>query len=226
MLETLDHIDRAVTLWLNGSDSLFLDGVAMTATTTSTWIPAAVILLYVIIHNNEMKHIGLMVAGIALCVLIADQGASSVCKPFFARLRPTHNPEIAMLVDVVHGYRGGLYGFISSHAANTVSVALFVSLIIKRREVSWALASWALLNCWTRVYLGVHYVGDLLCGALWGALVGWGIYKLYLRLSGDTANRSLRSYSDSAYHTVDVQLLCAAIYASYIYVCFCGLVFT
>ena len=171
-------MDRQLTLLLNGSQSLYLDGVAWTATRTLTWIPLAIVLLYVVVRDNNLRGIWHVMLGIALSILLADQMASSVFKPLVARWRPTHNPEIMYMVDVVNGYRGGNYGFFSSHASNTWAIAMFVSLLARRRFLTISLASWALLNCWTRVYLGVHYVGDLAVGTLWGLFVGWAFYRL------------------------------------------------
>ena len=153
MLETLRHIDQTLTLFLNGSQSLFLDGVAATATQTATWIPVAVVLLYVLIRNNNLRAVGTILLAIALSILLADQGASSVCKPRFGRLRPTHEPSIMYAIDVVNGYRGGKFGFISSHAANTFAVATLLTLLVRGRRLAIVLFGWALLNCWTRVYL-------------------------------------------------------------------------
>lgn len=175
------ELDRTLTLMLNGSHSLLVDGMAWTATQTTTWLPLAVVLLYVVIRNNELGGALRIIIGIALSILVADQVASSVFKPLVARFRPTNDPQIMYLVDVVRGYRGGQYGFFSSHAANTFAVATFVSLAVRSRSMAAALFSWALLNCWSRVYLGVHYVGDLTVGAIWGALTGYAFYRLLVR---------------------------------------------
>lgn len=171
-------MDRQLTLLLNGSQSLFLDGLAWTATRTITWIPLAIVLLYVVVRDNNLRGVWHILLGIALSILLADQMASSVFKPWVARWRPSHNPEIMYLVDVVNGYRGGNYGFFSSHASNTWAITTFVSLLARRRILTFGLASWALLNCWTRVYLGVHYMGDLAVGTVWGLFVGWAFYQL------------------------------------------------
>jgi undecaprenyl-diphosphatase len=119
------------------------------------------------------------VVGIALCILLSDQISSSVLKPLVARLRPTHNPKIADLIHVVNGYRGGLYGFVSSHAANAATFVTFTALLFRNKIYTILLSLWAFLTAYSRVYLGVHYVGDVLCGALIGVLVGVVVYVIF-----------------------------------------------
>lgn len=165
------ELDQQLTLFLNGSESLYLDRLALTATHTLTWLPAGVVLLYVLIRNNTLRGVVATVLGLAFCILVADQVASGVCKPLFARFRPTNDPMLMYVVDVADGYRGGRYGFFSSHAANTMAVATFIHLLVRSRSLAFWMYSWALLNCWTRAYLGVHYVGDLLAGTLWGLFI-------------------------------------------------------
>ena len=92
-----------------------------------------------------------------------------------------------MLVKVVDGYRGGNYGFFSAHAANTFSLAVFFSLLARNRLLTCFLVGWSLVNCWTRMYLGVHYPGDILAGLLWGALVGVAVYRMYLLVATKSA---------------------------------------
>ena len=113
MLQHLLQFDEKITLALNGSDSLFWDGVAKTATSTVTWIPLAAVLLYVVIHNNNVKKVGLILLAMAVCVLIADQTASGIFKPMVERFRPAQDPYLMYQIDIVDGYRGGKYGFFS-----------------------------------------------------------------------------------------------------------------
>ena len=175
--------DKQLLLYFNGSDSLFLDGMAKTLTTASTWIPLYVALLYVVLkNNNNVQKVMLIIAGAALCVLLAGSLNDIFIKPWVCRWSPSRAPEIAMLVDTVNGYRGGDYGFFSSHAANTFSIAIFFSLLIRSRVLTVALVLWSLTNCWTRMYLGVHFPGDILCGLVWGGCVGTGIWYLHQRI--------------------------------------------
>jgi len=179
-MEELIHFDKQLLLALNGSDSVFLDYVFMTLTNARTWIPLYLALFYVVLKTNRgLREVLLVLASAGLCVLLAGTIDDTIVKPLVARWRPTHDPEIGALVDVVNGYRGGNYGFFSAHAANTFSIALFFSLLMRRRLLVIALVCYSLVNCWTRLYLGVHYPGDITVGLLWGALVGWSVYRFF-----------------------------------------------
>ena len=183
-MDTLIHFDKELLLLLNGSDSLFLDYLVMTLTNARTWIPLYISLFYVVLKsNNTVRDILMVVAAAGLCVLLAGTIDDMIVKPFVARWRPTHDPEIGMLVDIVDGYRGGNYGFFSAHASNTFSIALFFSLLMRRRPFVIVMIAYSLINCWTRLYLGVHYPGDITVGLIWGALVGYGVYRLYCRVA-------------------------------------------
>ena len=179
MLDSIISLDTQLTLLLNGSDCLFIDNLAISATKTTTWIPLGLLLLYVLVRQKNWKNLLLVILCIALAITLADQMASGVFKPLVGRLRPSHNPELEGIIDLVNGYRGGRYGFFSSHAANTCAVAVFLSLLFRHKIFTLLICSWTLLNCWTRLYLGVHYVGDITVGLIWGAIVGWTVYKLY-----------------------------------------------
>ena len=186
----LIRIDKQLLLWFNGSDSLFLDSLIMTLTAIVTWIPLYVALFYVVVKANRNWRgvlLALMAAG--LCVLLAGTIDDTFVKPLVARWRPTHDPEIGALIDTVDGYRGGSYGFFSAHASNTFSIAVFFSLLMRQRLFTIFMVGWSLVNCYTRLYLGVHYPGDILVGLLWGGLVGYGVHRLhavaYRRVVGD-----------------------------------------
>ena len=179
MLEFITNIDTRLTLLLNGSDSVMLDTIAVTATKTGTWIPLGIVLLYVLMKMKNWKNALLVILCVAIAITLADQMASGIFKPLVARLRPSHTPELQGVIDLVGDYRGGRYGFFSSHAANTCAVAVFLSLLFRKRVFTVAICSWAMVNSWTRLYLGVHYVGDIMVGLIWGAFVGWMVFRLY-----------------------------------------------
>jgi len=179
-MDELIHFDQQLLLLVNGSDSLFLDSIIMTLTNAKTWIPLYVALFYVVLKSNDsVSRILLVVGAAGLCVLFAGTVDDTIVKPLVARWRPANDPHIGLLVDTVDGYRGGRYGFFSAHAANTFSLAVFFSLLMRQRVLTVALVLWSFANCYTRLYLGVHYPGDITVGLLWGALVGWGVYRFF-----------------------------------------------
>lgn len=183
-MEEIIQYDKQLLLMVNGSDSLFMDYLILTLTNAKTWIPLYLGLFYVVLKTNRnVREVLLILAAAGLCYLLAGAVDDGIVKPLVARWRPTHDPEIGSLVDVVNGYRGGKYGFFSAHAANTFSIAIFFSLLMRQRMLTFFLVGWSLLNCYTRLYLGVHYPGDITVGLLWGGFVGWLVYQLYRRMT-------------------------------------------
>ena len=161
-LQGLIETDRLATLSINGSESLFWDGVANIYTSAIVWIPLALFAILLLIRNINPKKLLLVLLLVAVTVLLCDQLSSSVCKPLFHRLRPTRDPYILNMVDTVNGYRGGLYGFFSGHAANSFGLAALFMWLVRDRWFSLSVGIWAIINSLIRTYLGVHFAGDIL----------------------------------------------------------------
>ena len=217
----LESFDKQCLLAVNGSDSLFLDRMAHTLTTALTWLPLYLSLFYIVLKNNDsVRKILYIVAAAAMCVLLAGTVDDVIVKPTVARWRPTHDPEIGMLVDVVDGYRGGRYGFFSAHAANTFSLAVLFCWMIRSRILSIALVIWSFTNCWTRLYLGVHFPGDILCGLTWGLIVGTFVYYVYYRFTrGMVFGRRYIStkYTSTGYQRSDCDIPVAVLVFTLVY---------
>lgn len=209
-LQTLESFDKQLLLAVNGSDSLYLDRLVRTLTHGATWIPLYLSLFYVVLNNNNNVRKVLSVVGtVALCYLLAGAVDDGIIKPTVARWRPTHDPEIGMLVDVVDGYRGGKYGFFSAHACNTFSVAVLFFWFVRSRLLTVTLIIWSFINCWTRLYLGVHFPGDILVGLIWGAISATIVYYLYYRLTRktNTSSRLISShYTVTGYQRSDCDI--------------------
>lgn len=176
-MESILDLDQEVLLFFNGFHADWLDPVMLLATKTIFWLPLYLLLVYLMVKNKQWDTLYLLL-GVALTITLADQITSSFMKPYFARLRPSQEPGLQGILHIVNNYKGGLYGFASSHAANTFGVAMFIWLLFKGRY-HWisAIFLWAAFMSYTRMYLGVHYPGDILVGALIGLACGWIGFK-------------------------------------------------
>ena len=181
MLEILDNVDASLLLFLNGANNEFFDELFWLITGKFAWIPMICVLLFCTFRKDWKTGV-LVVVGIALTITLCDQVSSGIIKDAVCRLRPTHDPEIGSLVHVVNGYRGGQYGFVSSHAANSFGVAMFLAMMFRNRAFSWIIMLWAAVLSYSRIYLGVHYPGDIVCGGLLGVALGAVVYCIYIRV--------------------------------------------
>ena len=154
----------------------FWDKAMFLFSSREIWIPFYLLIIYVIIKTFKRNSIYILIL-IGLSIALSDQ-FSVLIKNLVERLRPSNEPSINNLVHIVNNYRGGTFGFFSSHASNTITVAVITSLLFKNRMFSILIFAWAIIVSYTRVYLGLHYPGDILTGWLWGALIGFGFYKL------------------------------------------------
>lgn len=187
-MEYLIELDRKLLLYLNGFHTDWLDPVMFLLSNTLFWLPLYLWLIFAT-QKKYQKAVWIVLAGGIVTILLADQITATLMKPYFARLRPSHDPAIKDQLHLVKDfngnvYAGGLYGFASSHAANTFGTALFFFLFLKP-VYRWAalLFVWAILMTYTRIYLGVHFPGDILVGMIVGLLSAWAGQRLVFWLA-------------------------------------------
>jgi len=178
-VENFLPVERDLFFALNGSDSIFLDNLFWTFTGRYVWVPLLLFLVGVFFYKSPRREGILATVFLILLFALCDQVSSGLFKPFFERFRPTHHPDFKELIDTVNNYRGGRFGFISGHATNSFGLAVFFSLVFRNRWVTLPVFTWAILNSYSRIYLGVHFVSDIVAGAIIGSLLAWMLYELY-----------------------------------------------
>jgi len=177
----INIVDTNIFLFFNGLHNSFFDLLMHYTSERLTWVPLYAALLYVIFRTWRWRGI-YVAAALILSVAIADQISSGIIKNAVERLRPSHEPSLAGVVHLFEGGRSGRYGFVSSHAANTFAIAQICLLVFRKPLLNLCLWSWAGLNAYSRIYLGVHYPLDILGGAAVGIVVAVLMYRLLLRI--------------------------------------------
>ncbi len=206
-------IDKSLFALMNGSSSELLDNIMIAITTWWVWLPLYVVLAILIIRNNENKQSMMLPILFALCCFACTEILSDViAKPIFQRLRPCNDPSIE--VQVVEGYRYLNYGFFSSHAANTMGLCVFISLLVKDKVMSVTMFVYSLCSSWSRIYLAQHFPSDVVVGLLVGAGIGWLLYQWYIIMSVGMC-RKMRYVSDdltvTGYSRSDVRMVCSLV---------------
>lgn len=182
MIELLKKWDTVVFLFLNDKHNAFFDFVMFWASNKLIWIPLYIFFLYLIVKRFKMNSIWIILT-IGVLILCADQFSVGI-KNYFQRLRPCHEPMLEGLVHLFNNNCGGKFGFVSSHASNHFAIAVFLSVIFKNtyKYFTLAILVWASIIAYSRVYLGVHYPGDILGGAILGTFLGFFLGEMYLVL--------------------------------------------
>ncbi len=184
VVENLLPLERDLFFALNGSNSVLLDNIFWTFTGRYVWILLWLFLVVMFFFKMPRREGILASVFFILVIVVCDQVSSGLFKPFFERFRPTNHPDFKDLVDMVNGYRGGGFSFISGHATNSFGLAVFLSLIFRNRWVTVPALIWAALNSYSRIYLGVHFISDIVGGIIVGSLIGWLMYILYSWIRG------------------------------------------
>ena len=180
MIEQLINWDKSLLLFLNGMHCSVSDFIMYWISAKLIWIPFYLFLLYFIIHNYKIRTIDVLIFT-AILITASDMISYHCFKEVFHRLRPCQDPSINSMVHLVKGECGGKYGFVSSHAANTFAIALFIIQLLGKK-IKWIIPTmliWAAVVSYSRIYLGVHFPFDVFCGAILGAVIGISIGKTF-----------------------------------------------
>jgi len=188
MIDTLDSWDKQLMLFMNYDGGAWADHFWFLYSYKFTWIPVyCLILLTFFLSTRPFKQNWRKFAWLVFCtvliIVLADQISSGIIKHLVERPRPSHNAEIEDALHFVNGYRGGAYGFVSSHAANSIGLATWLILLFRRWIFHITILSWSIATCYSRIYLGVHYPGDIAGGLCVGILCALFMYYTYKKFS-------------------------------------------
>ncbi len=178
MIEYLDKIDKIMLITLNGNGDPYWDKVMWIYTGRFIWMPLLLSFLYYIFRKGWKEGLFFLLT-IVMVIVLCDQISSTFFKPYFERLRPSRQEDLFDFVTIVNDYRGGRYGFVSSHAANSFGFAVFTSLVIRRPIYTVSFLIWAAVTSYSRIYLGVHFPGDILAGGMVGVIVAFLMFWVY-----------------------------------------------
>ena len=178
MLEKLIQTDQNLFVLLNGSGIPALDPLMKLASSTWIWIPIYLVIAFLMIRKNRKQgFVGVLF--LLLTLVFTEQISVQAFKEVFERLRPCHDPSMAGRIRLVLDECGGQFGFVSTHATNAAGLLIFSLLVIRNRIFTWSIIVWALIVSYSRIYLGVHYPGDILGGLILGLSIGYFSFRLF-----------------------------------------------
>jgi len=206
MLDKILPYEEKLFFLINGSHSDFWDNVMWLYSRLKVWLPLAILIIINIIYKKNWKQWLIVLLAIVLLFILCDQISSHIIKPLIARLRPTHFPGIMEHVRILYNYSGGIYGFISGHATNSFGFALFTALLFRNKFYSITIFVWATVMAYSRVYLGVHFISDIVGGMIVGLVIGFIVYKMYKYVIHSILNKS-KMQMDIIYPQIQVNIM-------------------
>ena len=211
LVEQILPYERETFLWLNEFHNSFWDSFMWMYSGKATWIPLVLVGLGVFFYKTKWKQGVLLLLCMVLLGALCDQLSAGIIKPIFERLRPSHHPDFKDYVTIVNDYRGGRFGFISAHAANGFGIATFLSFLFKYRRFTVVIFLWATLTCYSRIYLGVHFISDVIGGMMLGTLVGFLIYLLFQYGRVRLLKQTIEEAKVPAYSVLRANIICITI---------------
>ncbi|HOT13527.1 MAG TPA: phosphatase PAP2 family protein [Bacteroidales bacterium] len=191
MIQSLNSLDTQLFLFLNGKHNAFFDPIMYWFSDKLIWIPMYLLIAFFIVKHYKMKGV-VMLLLVGVVIALCDQTASHLIKNAVQRLRPSHEPSLAGLVHLSKAGAGGMYGFVSSHAANAFGLATFLFFALDNtfKYLKYWLFAWAVLVSYSRIYNGVHYPGDVIVAAIIGACYGFIFAFIYLQFDKKMGKQS------------------------------------
>lgn len=181
MLDSLIEFDKQLLLAINGWNNCFFDSMMVFITNKYTGIPLYALILFFIFYKRNIKLALLMFLSVIVTFALCDSLSVALFKDVFQRLRPCYDPTTENLVRMLE-YKGGQYGFVSSHAVNMFGLAAISSALLKKRWLTILLFVWAALVGYSRVYVGKHFPLDVICGAVFGLFIGYLVYFIFTKI--------------------------------------------
>lgn len=207
----MNVIDKIGVLLLMGSDSAFLDYFALTVTNALVWMPLFLAMAYMVIKNNDnMQQILIFFGCLAFMMLLSAGVCNIIVKPLVERVRPCNTPELKYLVQIAGDYHAKDFSFFSSHSANTMAVTAFMSMVVRSRRLFMALFTWYLINIWSRLYLGQHFLTDIAVGTMWGIVSAIAGYYIYNKVYGPITSKKAfisEQYTVTGFAISDVNIV-------------------
>lgn len=181
LISWLIEVDKSALLSINACHTPLFDNFFWIFSSIPIWIPFYLMIFYSII-KLQPKNWWITLLTIGLLITLTDQVSNNLIKQTIERFRPSHEPSLEGLVHFIAGYKGGKYGFVSSHAANSFGLALFATLLFRNKWLTISIFSWAFINSYSRIYLGVHYPSDIIGGALVGMILAMALFFAYNKI--------------------------------------------
>lgn len=179
MLEKISELDRQLFIYLNSLGSDRFDGLWLFITKQINWLPVFILIFYLAYKHLGWRHLLLILGIIALLITVTDQTTNHLFKYRFQRLRPGSNPDLNGLIRAVQTRKS--FSFISGHASNSMAAAFFLYMVLKPYvRYMGIIFLWPLIFAYSRIYLGLHYPGDIFVGYLWGILMAVIMLKVYV----------------------------------------------
>lgn len=182
--------EEKIFFLINGSHSFFLDSVMWNFSSIKIWIPLGVLIIIYLIFNKSWSQWIPILLAITLLFVLCDQCSNHFLKPFVSRPRPTHYPGILEHVRTLYNYTGGKYGFVSGHSTNSFGFAIFTSLLFKNKNYTTVVFLWAIIVGYSRIYLGVHFLSDIIGGVITGLIIGYLVYSAYRYITEKIASEN------------------------------------